>query len=42
MDKQTNTFDMLDKTMEYVKLLQQKGQELNETVLRLKVVAAQL
>nr|QCF46601.1 transcription factor bHLH130 [Pohlia nutans] len=40
MDKQTNTSDMLDETVEYVKSLQQKVQELNETVAQLKAAAA--
>lgn len=40
MDKQTNTSDMLDETVEYVKSLQQQVQELNETVAKLKAAAA--
>ncbi|KAG0603487.1 hypothetical protein M758_10G097800 [Ceratodon purpureus] len=40
MDKQTNTSDMLDETVEYVKSLQRKVQELNETVAQLQAAAA--
>lgn len=40
MDKQTNTSDMLDETVEYVKSLQQKVQELNDTVAQLQAAAA--
>ncbi|XP_024396898.1 uncharacterized protein [Physcomitrium patens] len=41
MDKQTNTSDMLDETVEYVKSLQRKVQELSDTVARLKADASQ-
>lgn len=40
MDKQTNTSDMLDETVEYVKSLQRKVQELSETVAHLQAAAA--
>lgn len=36
MDKQTNTADMLDETVEYVKSLQLQVEELNETVAKLR------
>lgn len=36
MDKQTNTADMLDETVEYVKSLQLQVAELNETVAKLR------
>lgn len=41
MDKQTNTSDMLDETVEYVKSLQRQVQELSDTVVRLEAAAAQ-
>jgi hypothetical protein len=40
MDKQTNTSDMLDETVEYVKSLQRKVQELSETVAQLQAAAS--
>ena len=40
MDKQTNTSDMLDETVEYVKSLQRQVQELTETVTQLQAAAA--
>lgn len=36
MEKTTNTSDMLDETVEYVKSLQMKVSELNETIAKLK------
>jgi hypothetical protein len=41
MEKTTNTSDMLDETVEYVKSLQMKVSELNETIARLRAAAAQ-
>jgi hypothetical protein len=36
MDKQTNTSDMLDEAVEYVKQLKQKVQDLSDTVVQLR------
>lgn len=41
MDKQTNTSDMLDETVEYVRSLQMKVKELTDTVAQLKAAEQQ-
>jgi phage shock protein A len=42
MDKQTNTSDMLDEAVEYVKQLKQQVQDLSDTVVQLREMQQQV